>query len=112
MFKQVRTKQGGGNRVVPIKITAQKTDILQMALGLFFPEEMSMKGPQSDFQLDVVDFKEGKLDPDVSVGELYEVTSERILRFYLSSKKLKTVDTVSSEDETQLWQLWRVWYKE
>ncbi|KAL3048029.1 hypothetical protein OYC64_006751 [Pagothenia borchgrevinki] len=55
--KQVRAKQGGGTRKVPINVHGGFNDILKEGKGLFFPEGKSSKGHESDFKFDVWDFK-------------------------------------------------------
>lgn len=90
-FKQVRVKRGGGTRKVQISKNAQKKDLIQEAVHLFFPNGKNSKGLLADFELDLQDYQEAAVDDAVTVGQLYTETKLNILRFYLTTRK-KTVD--------------------
>ena len=49
--KQVRAKQGGGTRKVPIDIQSGYDEILKQGKALFFPEGTSSKGHEYDFMV-------------------------------------------------------------
>lgn len=87
VFKQVRARGGGGTRKVDICKDAKKSDILRVAAGLFFPDGANIKGPLTDFDCDLKDYKEMIVDDALTVGELYHDTKLNMLRFYLTTKK-------------------------
>ncbi|KAF3841534.1 hypothetical protein F7725_007396, partial [Dissostichus mawsoni] len=70
--KQVRAKQGGGTRKVPINVHGGFNDILKEGKALFFPEGKSSKGHESDFKFDVWDFKQNPFPNDVSIEMIYD----------------------------------------
>ena len=71
--KQVRTKQGGGTRKIQLPVDAGIKDILQEGKKLFFPDGISTKGSESDFEFEVWDFKQNCLNNDTceSIGTMY-----------------------------------------
>ncbi|XP_034048418.1 uncharacterized protein LOC117529683 [Thalassophryne amazonica] len=58
-----------------------------MAKGLFFPNGNSTKGPVEDFTFTICDFKRNQIPMEDTVGNIYEQTKLRLLRFYLCSKE-------------------------
>ena len=98
-YHQVRARNGGGTRHMPLDKTTTMEEILQLAKGLFFPNGNSTKGPIEDFTFSVSDFKRKLLCPHVTVGEMYEQTKLKLLRFYLCSKE--SACSLSSEVKEQ-----------
>lgn len=86
-FKQVRTKQGGGTRKINISKNAQKSEVIQEAVGLFFPGGRNKLGLVTDFELDLRNYQEATVDSEMRVGQLYTDTKIPLLRFYLTTRK-------------------------
>ncbi|XP_038134767.1 uncharacterized protein LOC119779269 [Cyprinodon tularosa] len=86
--KEVRAKQGGGTRKIQMATDAGLKDILQEGKKLFFPDGISPKGPETDFEFEVWDFKLNHLTEDTcqSIGTMYEAARLTTLRFYISTK--------------------------
>ncbi|XP_032427069.1 uncharacterized protein LOC116725248 isoform X1 [Xiphophorus hellerii] len=87
---QVRTKKGGGTRKIDVSKDCRKNDLIEKAVGLFFPSQRNSHGRITDFEVDMTDFQEHSLDEHITVGELYEQTKLPVLRFYLTTKKKDT----------------------
>ncbi|XP_034021381.1 uncharacterized protein LOC117505952 isoform X2 [Thalassophryne amazonica] len=85
-YHQVRTRNGGGTRHTTVEKTTV-AQILEMAKGLFFPNGNSTKGPVEDFTFTICDFKRNQIPMEDTVGNIYEQTKLRLLRFYLCSKE-------------------------
>jgi hypothetical protein len=87
ILHKVGKKNGGGTRdKIEIGKDATKNDILERALGIFFPNGHSKKGEIADFQFDVLDSAENSITDDrITVREMYDATGFNILRFYLQS---------------------------
>jgi hypothetical protein len=85
-YVQVRTAKGGGTRSIQIPKSAKKAQILDHAKNLFFPKGEAPHGDITDFTIGLCDFKEAELDNDISVGDMYQSTNLKVLRFYLMSR--------------------------
>lgn len=86
-FVQMRTKKGGGTRKISAYKEWKKTELIEEAIRLFFPNGKNGQGSVTEFEVDLMDFGEHSLDDDSTVGELYEATKFTIMRFYLTTKK-------------------------
>ncbi|XP_056283226.1 uncharacterized protein LOC130201972 [Pseudoliparis swirei] len=95
VFKQVRARRGGGTRKVDVSKDAQKRDLIQEAIGLFFPDNINSLGSLTDFELDLKDYQEVMVDNVITVGQLYIDTKLPLLRFYLTTQK-KIMDSPHS----------------
>ncbi|XP_054907180.1 uncharacterized protein LOC129373317 [Poeciliopsis prolifica] len=86
--KQVRAKQGGGTRKIQMATDSGLKDILQEGKTLFFPDGTSPKGPETDFEFEVWDFKQNLLTEDtgLTIGKMYEAVRLSMLRFYIATK--------------------------
>ncbi|XP_024118320.1 uncharacterized protein LOC112139717 [Oryzias melastigma] len=86
--KQVRAKQGGGTRKIKMATEAGLKHILQEGKSLFFPDGISPKGSESDFEFEVWDFKQNCLNDEtfLSIGNMYEAARLTMLRSYISTK--------------------------
>ncbi|ESO90461.1 hypothetical protein LOTGIDRAFT_164040 [Lottia gigantea] len=94
-LKQVRLKTGGGTRKLDVPKMCTCADVLNIGKSLFFPGDISAKGPLSDFDLEIRDFAQNKLDENINVGEMYDTTKINLLRFYLVTKrKLSSVSRI------------------
>ncbi|XP_065135175.2 uncharacterized protein [Paramisgurnus dabryanus] len=102
--KQVRAKQGGGTRKIQLAVDAGLNDILQEGKKLFFPDGISPKGPESDFEFEVWDFKQNHLTDDtrLSIGTMYETARLTMLRFYIATKPKDLEDDASETSEVIL----------
>lgn len=85
-FTQVRARRGGGTRKIDAGKEWTKTDLTERAMELFFPDGESTVGNMSNFDLDLMDYKERSLDLESTVGQLYDETKLPMLRFYLTAK--------------------------
>lgn len=99
VYRQVRTKDGGGVRKITVSKMARKSDILEEGKKLFFPQGISSKGRADEYKFDVMDYQEHILDEVSSVGEIYRKTCFPILRLYLSTKKQSKDEDTSDDDE-------------
>jgi len=88
-YKQVRARSGGGTRLIRVRKTARKEDILAIGMDRFFPKCICKKGPSCQFTITLCDFKQSEVTDATAVGELYEICSMRTLRFYMCSKRIK-----------------------
>ena len=87
VFKQVRAKRGGGTRKVTVSKDAQKMELIQEGVGLFFPNGRNRLGPSTHFKLDLKKIQELTVDEELTVGQLYTDTKLPLLRFYLTTQK-------------------------
>ncbi|XP_032446109.1 uncharacterized protein LOC116737195 [Xiphophorus hellerii] len=97
-FKQVRARRGGGTRKVDVSKDAKKSEIIQMAIGLFFPNGRNREGSIADFEMDLKDYQEVAIDDKITVGQMFHVTKLTILRFYLTTHKKKANQSVSQDE--------------
>lgn len=102
-FVQVRTKKGGGTRKINVQKDTKKQDLIDEAVGLFFPNGKNVMGSISDFDVDLTDFQQHSLEAGTTVGEMYDLTRLTTLRFYLTTKKKAVVEnsvsTVQGREE-------------
>lgn len=98
VYKQVRAKRGGGTRKLDISKDAQKRDLIQEAVGLFFPNGRNNLGSVTDFELNLTNYQELPLDEVTTVGKLYEETKLPLLRFYLTTQIKEHNDRPHSPD--------------
>ncbi|KAK1899296.1 Urease subunit alpha [Dissostichus eleginoides] len=96
--KQVRAKQGGGTRKVPINVHGGFNDILKEGKALFFPEGKSSKGHKSDFKFDVWDFKQNPFPNDVSIEMIYDTVKLPLLRFYIATQPKSVLHEEAHDD--------------
>lgn len=97
IYKQVRTRKGGGTRKLQVSKDSKKSDLIQEAVQLFFVDGKNTQGDITDFEVDLKNYQELSLDEDSTVGKLYAETKLPLLRFYLTTKKKKR--SVSSVQE-------------
>lgn len=74
-----------GDTKIDSKQRRNKKDLLDMGKMLFFPNGQSSKGSQNDFEFDVWDYQDRRMDENSTVGQMYKDTNMSILRFYLAS---------------------------
>lgn len=99
--KQVRKRRGGGTRVLDLPKESRKTDILQYAKDLFFPNGKNKFGRFETFSHDILDYQEeAGLDEDVTIGDLYTALKMGMLRFYLCTKSLTDEDDEHDEEKS------------
>lgn len=97
-YNQVRTSHGGGTRHATLAKTTTVAQIMELGKDLFFPDGQSTKGPADDFTFDICDFKRNKIPLDNTVGQMYEQTKLKLLRFYICAKEGASTDHSSSEE--------------
>ncbi|OWF35846.1 hypothetical protein KP79_PYT23047 [Mizuhopecten yessoensis] len=97
VFKQVRTKNGGGTRKIDVDKSMKKGELIDLATSLFFPNGKSKLGSVDDFHFDLRDFSEEVWNANETIGELYQKTGMPLLRFSLSitAKALQVKDNLS-----------------
>ncbi|XP_034074374.1 uncharacterized protein LOC117547703 [Gymnodraco acuticeps] len=106
--KQVRAKQGGGTRKIKLSTNAGLNEILETGKTLFFPDGISPKGPESEFDFEVWDFKQNCLTAETcpSISTMYETVQMTMLRFYIATKRKPSAnadsDTVEETSEFNL----------
>ncbi|KAL2076434.1 hypothetical protein ACEWY4_027962 [Coilia grayii] len=92
-MKQIRAKQGGGTRIVPIAVECGMDEVLQKGKKLFFPDGMSSKGHESEFNFELRDYKQNPVQQDVSIRFIYDTLCMNRLRFYVVTTAKKYVST-------------------
>ena len=102
--KQVRTKQGGGTRKTQLPTDAGLKAIVEEGQELFFPGGISPKGPVSDFQFEVWDFKQNRLTDETcqSIGIMYMTAKLSMLRFYIATRPKEVEDDASETSDVVL----------
>jgi len=68
----------------------------------FFPDGHSTKEPAEDFTFDICDFKMNKILLDNTVGQMYEQTKLKLVRFYICTKEGASTDHSSTEENDLL----------
>ncbi|XP_019210589.1 uncharacterized protein LOC109199728 [Oreochromis niloticus] len=76
-------------------------DILQEGKKLFFPNGISPKGCETDFEFEVWDFKQNHLTDDTcqSIGNMYEAAKLTMLSFYIATKPKDPEEDASETSE-------------
>ena len=104
-LKAVRTRTGGGTRVIAVSNDALPTDLMPIIKGYFSPSCTSAKGlKETDCTLELRDFAHNTLDQKETVGRLCErIQPGGKLRYHLYSsgpeiKSTIIVDTAAEED--------------
>ncbi|XP_034051655.1 uncharacterized protein LOC117532431 [Gymnodraco acuticeps] len=106
--KQVRAKQGGGTRTIKLSTNAGLNEILETGKTLFFPDGISPKGPELEFDFEVWDFKQNCLTAETcpSISTMYKTVQMTMLRFYIATKRKPSAnadsDTVEETSEFNL----------
>uniref|UniRef100_A0A1A7Y3P9 Si:ch73-30l9.1 n=1 Tax=Iconisemion striatum TaxID=60296 RepID=A0A1A7Y3P9_9TELE len=96
-YSQVRTNSGGGTRHATFAKTTTVAQIMELGKELFFPDGHSTKGPAEDFTFGICDLKKNKIPLDITVGQMYEQTKLKLLRFYICTKEGASTDHSSEE---------------
>lgn len=96
--KQIRTKQGGGTRKVVMDVSSGMDDILQKGKSLFFPQGISTKGPEIDFDFELCDHKLNPVVEDITISVIYETLCMTRLRFYLSTQPKQELNDDSEKE--------------
>ncbi|XP_039635786.1 uncharacterized protein LOC120545488 [Perca fluviatilis] len=99
-YTQVRMRHGGGTRHTTVDKETTVEQVLETGKRLFFPNGLSTKGPQQNFDFEVCDFKRNSISLEDTVGKLYESTKLKLLRFYICTKD-KFSDQSSVEEESE-----------
>lgn len=85
VIKQVRKSQCGESRKIQLNVQAGYDDLLKEGNALFFHNGTSTKGHESEFDLEVWDFKLNPLPKYLSIGMIYETVKLPMLRFYIAT---------------------------
>ncbi|KAM9436460.1 uncharacterized protein Hap1MRO34_000881 isoform 2-T3 [Clarias gariepinus] len=100
-YQQVRTRNGGGTKRITVAKTVTVEQILEMGKDFFFPDGLSTKGPAEHFIFHVCDFKRNKISMGDTVGQLYEQTKLKMLRFYICTKDADSSSLIGSESDVE-----------
>ena len=96
IYKQVRIQNGGGLRQMSVKLSSTMTDILHVALQLYFPAGVSKKGLFDEFEFRVCT-ADNVVVEECNVGEIYERTKVKRLRLNICSQKSKRTQETHSD---------------
>ncbi|KAK0142181.1 hypothetical protein N1851_020117 [Merluccius polli] len=91
--KQIRSKQGGGTRMVPIGIGCGMDEVLQKGKRLFFPDGLSSKGHESQFNFELRDYKQNPVQEDIT-----ELKDDRATDGEKSKCGVITIDEDEADD--------------
>ncbi|KAK5862890.1 hypothetical protein PBY51_018241 [Eleginops maclovinus] len=97
--KQIRGKQGGGTRMVPIGIECGMDEVLQKGKRLLFPDVLSSKGHESEFNFELRDYKQNPVHEDATVGFIYDTLCMARLRFYVATSPKELKDDSATDGE-------------
>ncbi|KAF5903560.1 uncharacterized protein DAT39_006712 [Clarias magur] len=100
-YQQVRTRNGGGTKRITVAKTVTVEQILEMGKDFFFPDGLSTKGPAEHFIFHVCDFKRNKISMGDTVGQLYEQTKLKMLRFYICTKDADSSSLIGSDSDVE-----------
>lgn len=98
-LRQVRVSAGGGKRRIAMKKSSKCFEVLERAKQLFFPQGQSTKGNIELFDVELLDYKNHVFDMDLTIQNMYDITSLSTLRFYLSTTR-KDCSKLSSDDDS------------
>lgn len=91
-YVQVRSRKGGGVRLIPLSKSDTKVDIITKAKEVFFNGEKNAFGEESKYEIDLMDFQEVILEEGITVRKILDVTKVQKLRFYLALRKKHHVE--------------------
>ncbi|XP_055076722.2 uncharacterized protein [Misgurnus anguillicaudatus] len=94
-FIQIKEKRGGGTRHLKALKSATMAELLESGKELFFPNGKNKLGDITEFELKLRDFTEEELHPQTTLGEQYELRKVKMLRLYLSCKRIDTTPSTS-----------------
>lgn len=95
-YRQVRAKCGGGTRHLIVSRESTVADLIESAKTLFFPNGVSSRGKITDYTVSMQDYSRTTIPDEIQVGELYDTTKLKMLRFYLTTKKLEATCTATA----------------
>ncbi|CAC5424872.1 unnamed protein product [Mytilus coruscus] len=101
-YHQVKTPNGVGARDIFAPKSWLTNNILEHGKKLFFKNGKSKRGMVTDFDFEVRNFMGESIEKDCTVGDLYDETGSRQLRYYLYSKKRTTSILEQAIVESQL----------
>jgi hypothetical protein len=85
-MKQIRSKTGGGTRHLTVAKTTTMIELKEMGRNLYFPDGQCARGYAKDFWIDVKDFQMNSIDHSKTVGDFYETTKMRLLKFFIVTR--------------------------
>ena len=100
-YIQVRSDKGGGTDDIFVPKSFTKLDLIAKAKSMFFQDGLSSKGHEDDLEFDMADFRSQPLDDTTTIGELFEKTNRRNLRYYLFTKAKSKVSAKKFERNAQ-----------
>ncbi|KAL3851935.1 hypothetical protein ACJMK2_015627 [Sinanodonta woodiana] len=83
MYQQVQKQQGGSTRRVHICKESTIQEAEEVAMSLLFPYGTSPNGSIEEFDFEIRDFSEEKVECNETICEMYDRTGMNILRFFL-----------------------------
>lgn len=92
--------KGGGTRGVSALKTWKPKDILEHGKKIFFPKGVSKRGKLSNFSFELRDFSAQAIPSESTVGDMYESTDVKMLRYYIFTKR--KADQCYDSDEMHL----------
>ena len=104
-YASVRNGNGGGSRRIDMPLNSSKTDIIDDAKALFFPDGISPQGSAEDMQFDLANFKGDVISCPMNDGEPFTLQSYiekhklTHVRLYLTSKDDSIQSSSDREDE-------------
>lgn len=99
-FRQVRSQKGGGTRHLKVSKELTAIELLQKGMDLYFPNGRSVLGLLEDFKFELRDFKMSTLQGTETVGEMYESSRMRLLKFFVIIDDKKSHRTEHGISET------------
>jgi len=95
IYKQVRTRRGGGTLKVQVDFTQTVGDFLAVAEELFFPNGTSVLGPRSQYDTIMGGFDGCPIESQLTIDDVYKRTKLKMLRMYLLTKRVVTNNSTS-----------------
>lgn len=106
-YVSVRNSNGGGTRRIDMPLNSSKTDIIEDAKALFFPDGMSNQGRAENMHFDLANFKGDAVscpmndDKPFTLQSYIEKHKMTHVRLYLTSKDKPVESCSDSEDDEE-----------
>ena len=92
-FRSIRTSKGGGTREKLFDESTTIAELLDIMLGLFYPNDKSFAGRKSQMVLKVGNFQGSVIkNTDITIGDYSKENALQKVRIYLLSKKKSIFD--------------------
>ena len=100
-FRSIRSSKGGGTREKVFDESTTMAEILEIMLGLFFPNDKSFAGRKSLMVFKIANFQGRTIEKtDITVGEYSKESALQKVRVYLLSKKMSVFDYDFNSDSS------------